>query len=179
MIHFYKLLSLRDDDLAPHNLGMDPRRIIRTAQLDSVIFVDDTTTVMVTSYFCHVLNSPDTASSDLWSAGKDTVTNDAVWNQDDPEDIKKELKESFHFRNDIDSVIFVGFPVKEAEEPWNSEREAGGGYSEEEESTLPVTKRKFPGMGLPLAVISVSVVAMIVGLYSWRRSHFKATGQSS
>ena len=52
MKYFNTVLSLGKMDIVNHNLGMAPEPIIKTAMLDSVIFVDDTTSIMVTTRVC-------------------------------------------------------------------------------------------------------------------------------
>lgn len=170
MHHFYKAVKTGTFDLSNHNLGMAPQKIVKGAQLDSVIYLDDTTTIMVTSEVCWNVNRPK-YSKNVWRAGKDTVSNDTVWNREDPEEIKKELKRSFHFQNNIDSVTFIGFPGAPIVEPAPPGREEGSIIPEDrEEVVIPVVPDQKPGMMLPLLIVGVSTLAIFIGLISWRRS---------
>lgn len=177
---FYELVENRDIDMIPHNLGMAPQKIIKSSQLDTVIYVNDTTTVVITSVYSQDEYDPYDQPW-LWSPGKDTARHDLVWNQKDPQKIKKKLKKEFNFRNSMDSVVFVGFPTettKPKEEPINKNREAGGAMEDEdeEEDAVPgVIKSSFPGMGIPLAIVLVAMIAIFITIFNWRKQLFKAS----
>jgi hypothetical protein len=90
------------------NFGMAPQRIIKTAKLDSVIFISDTVAVMVTSKYCTDRYNHDSTS--LWRAGKDTVFNHPLFTRKHSLDsIRYTLKKQYHFRNNMDSVSFIGY----------------------------------------------------------------------
>jgi hypothetical protein len=166
---FYELLVKRDIDLMCHNLGMAPQRIVQSAELDTVIYINDSTSIMITSQVCRDLNRT-MYSNNIWSAGSDTVYNDDVWNNENPEEIKKKLKKDFYFKNNIDSVVFIGFPEEEEIDP---NKAAGGIKDENDELAPPISNHPTPGMGLPIAIISVFITAVFIGLISWRKEHFK------
>lgn len=184
MNDFYKLVKNRDIDMMPHNLGVGPTKIVHSAQLDSVIYVDDTTAVMITSVYCQDEYDPNRTAW-MWNPGIDTITNNKVWNQDDPEAIKKDLKKKhFNFRNNMDSVVFINFPdhtVKPPkEEPTiDKNREAGGapgGEKEdedenEEEEVIPISNDKSRGIGIPLAITILGVLSIFIWLINWGRQN--------
>ncbi len=96
------------------NMGIAPQRIVKNAVLDSLIFLNDSTTVMVTSEYCQDLNRPPrvkkirpSAPPGLpWKAGKDTVTNHKHFKRTLPEDsIRCVLQRHYHFRNSSMHVV--------------------------------------------------------------------------
>src|SRR5689334_2473893 len=61
-------------ELGNSNFGRGPEPLVRTASLDSLIFLSDTVAVMVTSEVCKNPDYPRRAST-KWRSGKDTVYN--------------------------------------------------------------------------------------------------------
>jgi hypothetical protein len=169
MSNFYELVINRNIEMMCHNLGMAPQRIVQEAALDTVIYVNDTTSVMITSMVCTDLNRP-YRGADVWSAGIDTVYNDEVWNDENPEKIKNKLKEEFYFKNNMDSVVFIGFPEKTKVDP---NKAAGIPVDQNDQNAPPFDDNSSPGMGLPVAIVSVVAIAILIALISWRKSHFK------
>ena len=89
------------------NFGIAPVRTIKNAVLDSVIFLTDSTAIMVTSNYCTDRWSNDT---NLWKAGKDTVRNHPLFSkQHSLSTIKKTLDERYHFSTPVDSTVFIGY----------------------------------------------------------------------
>jgi len=93
------------------NLGAAPQRFIYNAQLDSLIFLDDTSTVMVTSNRCYNLDSNNSWGrkiKEVWSAGRDTVINHNTFNRNLTEKkIRNEIKTKYNFANDAQKIVFV------------------------------------------------------------------------
>ncbi|MGI9650747.1 hypothetical protein [Chryseobacterium sp. RLHN22] len=91
------------------NLGMKPERYVTNSKLDSVIIIDDEKSVIVTSNVCKntILNI-----TEKWKPGRDTVYNHQVFSDKNIESMKKTLKETYNFQNDIDSTVFLKYDKK-------------------------------------------------------------------
>ncbi len=101
------------------NFGKAPIREVRSAMLDSVIYLTDTSAIMVTSDYClrNGVYTP-VASQEmttrnrgsLWRAGRDTVYNHPLFSRKHALDsIRTAIKSEYYFKNDIDSTQFVGY----------------------------------------------------------------------
>jgi hypothetical protein len=113
------------------NFGMAPEPEVKRARLDSLIFVNDTCQIMVTTESCSNLYgkkaptkewnyqtqsyrqaievSKDKKTS-VWKAGRDTVYNHYLFSYNESLDfVKDRIKNRFYFTNSVDSVIFVGY----------------------------------------------------------------------
>lgn len=101
------------------NFGRAPIREVKNAMLDSVIYLTDTSAVMVTSEYC-VRNgdySPETSRETtnrnrgkLWHAGRDTVYNHPLFSRKHALDsIKMVVATEYYFKNNIDNVRFLGY----------------------------------------------------------------------
>ncbi|MCX8532995.1 hypothetical protein [Chryseobacterium luquanense] len=94
------------------NLGVLPERYVTNSKLDSVIIIDDKKSVIVTSTFCKTRRSE---TPEKWKPGRDTVYNHQVFSNDNIEGMKKTLKETYNFQNDIDSTVFLKYDKKTKE----------------------------------------------------------------
>lgn len=103
--------------------GAAPLKFVSNASLDSVIFIDDTTCVMITSYY----NTPELASNqrliephayyDLegnllpWEPGTDTVFRHEVFSSEMTiSQMKRAVDERYFFQNNESNIIFLNFP---------------------------------------------------------------------
>jgi len=93
-------------DIKDSNFGVAPVRHIKKAQLDSLIFLSDTTVIMVTSEVCGWMENGIPAKKQkindkkLWSAGKDTVYHHQLFTRNNSiEKIKKKLKKEYFFQS--------------------------------------------------------------------------------
>jgi hypothetical protein len=95
----------------PSNFGAAPTRLVRNANLDSVILISDKVAVMVTSETCEYHEYDGRVDSkNLWRAGKDTVYNHVLFNGKQTEDdIRDVLKKEYHFNNNSKDVVLIGF----------------------------------------------------------------------
>jgi hypothetical protein len=113
------------------NFGHKIQPLVRNARLDSLIFINDTCQIMVTSKVCseklvgyvltketayHIESSKkeeetyDDKKNSVWKAGRDTVYNHYLFSHNESlEWIKERLKKDFYFRNSIDSTVFLGY----------------------------------------------------------------------
>lgn len=97
-------------DVGLSNFGVAPNIEVRHARLDSVIWLSDTTVVMVTSNICRNRYDRETT---LWSAGKDTIVNHPLFNKSQNLDsIRTVLDQRYFFENEGKSVVLI--PVKKS-----------------------------------------------------------------
>lgn len=95
------------------NFGAAPQKFIRNAHLDSVVYINDTTTVMFTSTHCQDLYDNSELET-LWKAGKDTLINHPVFSQKIEVDSMKEIiKKQYYFKNKISDVKFIHFDKRQ------------------------------------------------------------------
>ncbi len=115
--NFSYALTSNPNDIASSNFGMRMEPRVKNAQLDTVIFIDKERAIMITSEYCKDefwIESKENNAT-LWKAGRDTVYNHPLFSQQHNLDgIKKILKEKYHFKNDIDKVIFIGYDNKKS-----------------------------------------------------------------
>ncbi len=117
----YTIHSVKSIDGVTTNFGMMPIRQITTASLDTVKFLRDGTSVMVTSEYC-ITNQPQLIfdldgshiergkQDNLWRAGSDTVLNHPLFSQQHSLDsIKLVLDAAYNFQNPIEEVVFIGY----------------------------------------------------------------------
>jgi hypothetical protein len=102
------------------NFGRAPIREVKNAMLDSVIFLNDTSAVMVTSEYCTRKGEYSPAEmegttktrnqGELWRAGRDTVYNHPLFSRKHSLDsIKMVVATEYYFKNNIDNVRFLGY----------------------------------------------------------------------
>lgn len=99
-------------NMGESNFGMAPQRMIRNSNLDTVKLLSPHVAVMFTSESCQWedYEGDNRSSSELWSAGIDTVFDHPVFNSKNTlTEIKSKLKSEYYFSNSIDSVVFIGF----------------------------------------------------------------------
>lgn len=99
------------------NLGVAPTRFVRTAQLDSLIFINDSVAIMATSRYCNEDYSPIEEKS-LWRAGRDSIFHHPLFSKQHQLDkIKLTIKNDYNFRNKINEVIFIGYDNNKKDVP--------------------------------------------------------------
>lgn len=105
--NFHKALTSSTFSLNASNFGQAPNPIVTTAKLDTLKFISDSVSVMVTSEYC-THRFEDTTT--FWKAGADTLYNHPLFSKKHSLDsIKTTLKGSYYFKNSIDSVVFIGY----------------------------------------------------------------------
>lgn len=114
--NFYASLEDHLFDMDNSNFGVAPQRDVKTAQLDSVIFVSDSLTILVTSEYCTKTdwntNQPK-GNSRLWKAGHEKAVNHPLFSRNHSLDsIKAIIKEQYNFKNPVEQVVFVGYDNK-------------------------------------------------------------------
>lgn len=109
-------------DISGSNFGEAPMRIVKNAQLDTLIFIENDKVVMITSEYCKdqfgskivtISNGKDERPSNelgvIWKLGKDTLVNHPLFSRKNSLDsIKKVLTEEYFFKNKIEDVVFIG-----------------------------------------------------------------------
>jgi hypothetical protein len=143
------------------NFGVGIQPEIRTAQLDSVIFVSDSLTYLVTSEYCK-LRSPKEKSS-LWRAGREVAYHHPLFSKKHSLDsIRKIIKQQYYFKNNIDKVIFIGY---------DNDRSCD---SVPVKVTMPVTlikgenKSKQAGSSVIWIVGAILFISGLGGFISWK-----------
>ena len=99
-------LNFNDED----NYGMAPQRRVKFANLDSVIYLNDSLAIMVTSEVCTLSPkySKEDSEKQLWKQGKDTVKNHPLFSlQHDLDSIKRGL-ELYYFNKPVNEIVFMG-----------------------------------------------------------------------
>jgi hypothetical protein len=156
-------------DMGGSDFGVAPQRTIKTAQLDSVIFVSDTMAILVTSQYCTLTdrdNDKPLGNPKLWKAGREFAYNHPLFSKRHSLDsIKKVIKEQYHFKNSVEKVVFIGFDNKKPKKKKRSK--------EQSEIVLPVTgnsnDKNYPGMELALMLGGVVAVSLLLARLSYRK----------
>jgi hypothetical protein len=96
------------------NFGNIPMQQITIAALDSVIYLTDTSAIMVTKACTQMVRYRQTelkpGEENLWRPGRDTVYNHPLFSKKHALDsIRNAVKSEYYFKNDIDSTRFVGY----------------------------------------------------------------------
>jgi hypothetical protein len=159
---FIQALSEGLFDVDNSNFGMAPEPLIKTSQLDSVVFISDSVSVMYTSEYCtrqSRIQYPNYKGS-KWGAGADTVINHPLFKlQHNLDSIKRALRSEYYFRNDIDSVRFIGFDNQQVLKGRKQQRQ------EYIPGIEPVNTRGSDWFWMVMLVFLLSVLA---GLVSWK-----------
>ncbi len=114
--NFKKALDEDLFDVSDSNFGEAPQRRVKNAKLDSVIYISPEKAVMITSEYCSVEQMGEPSKyvfESVWNNGKDTVLQHPLFSRNHSLDsIKAVLKQEYYFKNNIDSVVFIGFDNK-------------------------------------------------------------------
>lgn len=110
----------------PGNFGAAPTVRVQHAVLDTLKYLPDGKVVMITSEYCtremrmrdleqqkqenrHDFD-PREQRANLWKAGRDTLVNHSLFSRrHELDNIKDSLENNYYFRNNIDSVVFIGY----------------------------------------------------------------------
>lgn len=91
------------------NFGMAPTLKVKSAKLDSLIAINDTTVIMVTS-LCASPASKKSSSSKLWKPGREILYKHMYFYKANSVSKMKNIIDSYyHFNNPANTVVFVGF----------------------------------------------------------------------
>ncbi|MCZ4408391.1 hypothetical protein O3Q51_06200 [Cryomorphaceae bacterium 1068] len=152
-------LALNSDDFNPieSNFGEAPDRYVINAQLDSVIYVDEHRVILVTSYFNEEIKTKKSKKDkSSWKPDREYVYNHPLFSrQHSLDSIKMVVKRDYHFKNDIDKVVFVGYDNEEK--------------ATDENEIIPFST--FPPRGntplILLLVLALTGIAYSVSAKSW------------
>lgn len=110
--HFKQALSAALFENEGSNFGIAPERYVTFAHLDTVIFINDTTVELVTSHHSNFVDDYRTSTHpNLWKPGHEIVVNHPVFNSEKTiEEMKEIVQKTYHFKNDISKVVFIGEP---------------------------------------------------------------------
>ena len=91
------------------NLGAMPERFVIDSKLDSVIIIDDKKSVIVTSRTC---KNRAYNTTEKWKPGRDTVYSHPIFSNENIDSVKNVLKKQYHFKNNMDSTVFLKYDKK-------------------------------------------------------------------
>jgi hypothetical protein len=154
-------------DIGDSNLGDVPYREVKNAQLDTVIYISKGKSVMKTSEYCKIENkynriNEDKSSGNFWKKGTDTVFNHPLFSKKNSLDsIKNVLKQQFHFKNDIDKVIFIGFDNNSQKHP------------KKKSETILNTDSNSDFPTKPFLILSIALLSILVVYFSWKTTTYK------
>lgn len=132
---YERVSNIKNSDHISSNFGMAPMPEVRTAVLDSIKVLSDSTAVVYTSNYCTrgynpVLNVefyidsngvtqqienptrvyPNPRVGSLWQPGSDTVLNHPIFTQRHSLDsVKNVIDRDYNFNLPSDSITFIGF----------------------------------------------------------------------
>jgi hypothetical protein len=90
------------------NFGRAPQKIVKNAQLDSLIVLDANRIIMVTSEVCKDVYAP-TNEPRIWKAGRDTMSDHPHFSpQFSEKEIKQTIRQQYHFVQNKPTVL-VGY----------------------------------------------------------------------
>ncbi len=154
-------------------LGEAPREFVQTAVLDSVIYVSESTSIMVTSEYCKTFprnyKGEPTAEqrlegATLWKAGRDTLHyHDLFSKKHKLDSIKAVIDGMYYFNNSSDKVVFVGYDNKVPEKKVKKKKKS---------EILPViiqdTQQPPFDYTLLLSVGAIALFSILTGVLSWK-----------
>lgn len=170
MKHFDKF-STRSIDGIETNFGKGVNPIVKNAVLDTIRVISECEVVMVTSEYCkdrykrgidmrkirtqHEYEMT-LAYGEQWSAGADTLLNHALFLKTHSLDsVKKVLKDTYHFRNPIETVVFIGYDNETIQAPEKVK-------SIEDVEVIEKEKLNENGFGLE---ILIAILLPLLGIY--------------
>ncbi len=147
------------------NFGAAPQKIIKIAQLDSVVYINDSTTVMFTSLKCHDEYDESDYPS-IWKAGKDTLLNHPVFSDNiEVDSMKNIIEKQYYFKNKIKDVIFIDFDKRKTNQ--NIQQDNNQQDNNQQNYLPPIFNKKSPNDFLYQKIfmlIGALLVALTVGL---------------
>ena len=171
--HFRIAMEEHLFDIADSNLGDVPYRDIKNSSLDTVIYVSKGKTVMITSEYCKRVEKrrkqdEEKGLGQLWKAGRDTVFNHSLFSKNHSLDsVKMVLKTQYHFQNEVDKVVFIGFDNKVKKYKKENRRN--------KKSVFPVstnTDTSFPSKFIFLMVLAL--FSCLVAFFTWKANEHEA-----
>lgn len=183
--HFAMITANSLFDPEDSNFGQGPEPFVKTAQLDSVIFISDSVVVMVTSAYCQFRH--DKSAGMKWQPGRDTVLHHPLFSAHfSLSEIKRRMKRDYYFRNPVDSVRFIGYDrvypnTPPAVPPSNQPKNQPSPQAQPQQRQndvfpiLPDGNVEQPPTGFPTGwiVVIIGCLAICTGLFSWLNHRVK------
>jgi len=144
-------LTSEFDDITASDFGMYPEPTVKFAVLDSVIFVCDTLSIMVTSRRCTLRGAQEATSTVWWVGRANAIRHPLFSRQHQLDSIRRVLKKNYNFRNPIEKVVFVGF---------DNDSCAGGQQTDRVRGELPIAGKQIDGG--PFDATGISILAGIL-----------------
>ena len=158
---FLKAVSLDHFDTNDSNFGVGPQRLIREAKLDTVIFINDHKSVIVTSNVCIEMISSDTT---IWKPGKDTLVDNPVFNIKNIGTIKHVLKNDYYFKNNVDDVVFLEY--NETKKAYKNITSKVKRKNDQTEKRIKKSEKSVPNQA---SFFGLVIVSGVVGYFGVRR----------
>jgi hypothetical protein len=148
-------------DSGESNFGLPADK--KTYQLDSVIFISDSASVMVIKEYRRPFNEPE-KSAKLWGVKKDTVYNNPLFvRKNSLDSIKKGLQKDSRFTNPVDKTVFIGFDNKKNKDKRNPKNNiVPVSFTGDDSNNSPFD------MKLLLMVGAILVLSLLGGWLSWK-----------
>lgn len=159
-------------DIGASNFGDVPYREVKNSSLDTVIYVSKGKAVMITSEYCKQVEKrrkqeEDKTPGTFWKAGKDTVFNHPLFSKNHSLDsIKMVLKTQYHFQNEVDKVVFIGFDnkVKKYKKENRKYKKSGFFVPAGNDTDFP---SKF------VFVVALALVSILVAFFTWKANAYE------
>jgi hypothetical protein len=171
MVNFKITLEENLFDIDNSNFGQAPQRDVKSAQLDSVIFISDSVTLLVTSEFCK-WQGQDEKEAKLWKPGKETLINNPLFSRNHSLDsIKSVIAQEYGFRNSVNQVVFVGYDNKPRKYKNNSIVPLVVSPNDNNQSPF--------GSQFVFIISLIFVLSLLAALIAWKYSQWKENKNGS
>ena len=141
------------------DFGAAPVYEVKTAQLDSVIFISDSVAIMVTTDYCTSTlrrSNVKDGMEHIWKAGRQKVFQHPLFSKRHSLDsIRLILKQQYFFRNPAEKVVFVGYD--------NNKPECGENPGQYQATPLAIGKDDNNDQ-TPFGPGFASILSIIIGL---------------
>ena len=154
--------TIADDafETTDSNLGAAPNILIKTAKLDSVIYVNENESILVTSSTCKTRNGQESK----WKPGRETVYNNKLFSSKNTDSIKSVLKNTYNFQNDMDKVKFINFQQPSKKELRKIKKEQKKSIKTKNSTSENSTNHS----GTPY-YLGLILLTSLAGVYSYRK----------
>ena len=151
-------------DNGESNFGLPSDK--KSYKLDSVIFISDSVSVMVTKEYHRAFNEPED-SAKLWGVKKDTVYNNPLFvRKNSIDNIKKALQKDGKYINPVDKTIFIGFDnMKSKDKKSQKNNIIPVSFTGDDNNNSPFDIK------LLLMLGAILVLSLLGGWLSWKFSH--------
>lgn len=153
-------------DINSSNYGVAPDPIIRTAYLDSVIFISESMAILVTHDTCHRKTG---GKLNAWKPGREIVNNHPLFSkQHSLDSIKQVLDMTYFFANPASTVVFIGYDNGNSSSP---------GKSKENSVPLIGIDNNKPFGNMFILVMMTGIFSLVAG-WAWKRLNNRSAGNT-